>query len=88
MKLKIWAALLVVYIFWGSTYLAIRYAVETIPPFLMAGTRFLVAGFLLYGWRRLVGDTGPTRKQWGAAGEYAGNGRRGQYSGISSRAEP
>lgn len=67
MKLKIWAALLVVYIFWGSTYLAIRYAVETIPPFLMAGTRFLIAGSLLYGWRRLAGDTGPTRKQWAAA---------------------
>lgn len=67
MKLKIWAALLVVYIFWGSTYLAIRYAVETIPPFLMAGTRFLVAGSLLYGWRRLAGDTGPTRKQWVAS---------------------
>lgn len=67
MKLKIWAALLVVYIFWGSTYLAIRYAVETIPPFLMAGTRFLIAGSLLYGWRRLAGDIGPTRKQWAAA---------------------
>ena len=64
MKFKIWAALLVVYIFWGSTYLAIRFAVETIPPFLMAGTRFLVAGTLLYGWRRLAGDPAPTRKQW------------------------
>jgi drug/metabolite transporter (DMT)-like permease len=68
MKLKIWIALLVVYIFWGSTYLAIRYAVETIPPFLMAGTRFLVAGALLYAWRRLAGDPTPTRKQWLSAG--------------------
>jgi drug/metabolite transporter (DMT)-like permease len=68
MKVKIWIALLVVYIFWGSTYLAIRYAVETIPPFLMAGTRFLVAGALLYAWRRLAGDPAPTRKQWLAAG--------------------
>ena len=67
MKLKIWTALLVVYFFWGSTYLAIRYAVETIPPFLMAGTRFLVAGSLLYGWRRLVGDSKPTRKEWAAS---------------------
>jgi drug/metabolite transporter (DMT)-like permease len=64
MKFKIWAALLVVYIVWGSTYLAIRYAVETIPPFLMAGTRFLIAGTILYGWRRLAGDPAPTRKQW------------------------
>jgi drug/metabolite transporter (DMT)-like permease len=67
MKWKIWVALLVVYIFWGSTYLAIRFAVETIPPFLMAGTRFLIAGSLLYGWRRLAGDPGPTRKQWAAS---------------------
>lgn len=39
-----------VYLVWGSTYLAIRYAIETVPPFLMAGTRFLVAGALLLGW--------------------------------------
>ena len=38
----------IVYVVWGSTYLAIRIAIETIPPLLMAGTRFLVAGALLY----------------------------------------
>jgi drug/metabolite transporter (DMT)-like permease len=80
MKLKIWTAMVVVYIFWGSTYLAIRYAVETIPPFLMAGTRFLVAGSILYAWRRLAGDRGPTKKQWittaiiGALLLFGGNG--------------
>ena len=80
MKLKIWTAMVVVYIFWGSTYLAIRYAVETIPPFLMAGTRFLVAGSILYAWRRLAGDPGPTKKQWittaviGALLLFGGNG--------------
>jgi len=42
------AAFAAVYIFWGSTYLAIRYAIETIPPFLMAAIRFLVAGSILY----------------------------------------
>jgi drug/metabolite transporter (DMT)-like permease len=68
MKLKIWAAMLVVYIFWGSTYLAIRFAVETIPPFLMAGTRFLAAGAILFAWRRLAGDPAPTWKQWVASG--------------------
>jgi len=47
-KLKIWTALLLIYLIWGATYLAIRYAVETIPPFLMAGTRFLLAGIILY----------------------------------------
>ena len=64
MKLKIWIALVIVYIVWGGTYLAIRFAVETIPPFLMAGTRFLVAGLILYIWRRLAGDPAPDRGQW------------------------
>ena len=63
MKLKIWTALLLVYIIWGATYLGIRYAVETIPPFLMAGTRFLVAGTILTIWRRLAGDPAPTGGQ-------------------------
>lgn len=60
MKLRIWLALLSIYIIWGSTYLAIRFAVQTIPPFLMAATRFLVAGSILFGWRRLAGDPLPT----------------------------
>jgi drug/metabolite transporter (DMT)-like permease len=64
LKFKIWTALLLVYVIWGSTYLGIRYAVETIPPFLMAGTRFLVAGTVFYIWRRSVGDPAPTRGQW------------------------
>jgi drug/metabolite transporter (DMT)-like permease len=63
-KLKIWIALLTIYTVWGGTYLAIRYAVETIPPFLMAGTRFLLAGAILYIWRRSAGDPAPTRGQW------------------------
>jgi drug/metabolite transporter (DMT)-like permease len=64
LKFRIWAALLAIYIIWGSTYLAIRYAVETIPPFLMTGTRFLIAGIILYIWRRLAGDPAPTVPQW------------------------
>jgi len=67
MRLKIWLALAAVYIIWGSTYLAIRFAVETIPPFLMVGTRFLVAGAILYGFRRLRGDAPPLRVEWKAA---------------------
>lgn len=58
------AALAAVYIIWGSTYLAIRFAVETLPPFLMAAVRFLVAGGVLYGWRRAKGFPRPTRSQW------------------------
>jgi drug/metabolite transporter (DMT)-like permease len=63
-KLKIWIALLTVYIFWGGTYTAIHFAVQTIPPFLMAGTRYLLAGATLYVWRRLAGDPAPTPGQW------------------------
>jgi drug/metabolite transporter (DMT)-like permease len=66
MKTKIWLALLALYIVWGSTYLAIRFAVETLPPFFLAGLRFLVAGLILLTWRRLAGDPLPTRRQWGA----------------------
>jgi drug/metabolite transporter (DMT)-like permease len=47
------AAFAAVYIIWGSTYLAIKYAIETIPTFLMAGFRFTIAGGLLYLWARL-----------------------------------
>jgi drug/metabolite transporter (DMT)-like permease len=67
-KLKIWLALITVYITWSGTYLGMRFAVETIPPFLMAGTRFLISGALLYTWRRLAGDPAPTRRQWVQAG--------------------
>ncbi|WKZ47903.1 MAG: EamA family transporter [Anaerolineales bacterium] len=64
MKTKIWIALLALYIVWGSTYLAIRFAVETIPPFLHAGMRFLISGLILIAWRRAAGDEMPTRVQW------------------------
>jgi len=67
MKFRIWSALIAIYIIWGSTYLAIRFAVDTIPPFLMAATRFLVPGTLLYIWRRVAGDPIPTRGEWRAA---------------------
>jgi drug/metabolite transporter (DMT)-like permease len=64
MKTKTWIALLAIYIVWGSTYLGIRIAVETIPPFLMAATRFLLAGGMLFLWRRMAGDLTPTPRQW------------------------
>ena len=50
------AAFAAIYIFWGSTYLAIKYAIETLPPFLMAGSRFLIAGSILFLWARLAKD--------------------------------
>jgi drug/metabolite transporter (DMT)-like permease len=46
----IWLGLLVLYVVWGSTYLGIAIAVDTIPPFLMAATRFLIAGLVLLAW--------------------------------------
>ncbi|HMF49062.1 MAG TPA: EamA family transporter [Candidatus Saccharimonadales bacterium] len=58
--LAIWSALSVVYIIWGSTYLAIRFTVETMPPFLSAAARFTISGAFLYFWRRLSGDPAPT----------------------------
>ena len=61
------AAFAAVYVIWGSTYLAIRYAVETIPPFLMGGARFLISGILLYAFTRLRGSAAPTRAQWRSA---------------------
>ena len=47
-----------VYIIWGSTYIAIRYAIETLPPFLMAASRFLIAGSILFAWAKLNGNQG------------------------------
>jgi len=64
MKTKIWIALVALYIVWGSTYLAIRFAVESIPPFLSAGIRFFISGVILFIWQRGAGQSMPTRKQW------------------------
>ena len=66
-RLRVALALGAVYLVWGSTYLAIRFAVETLPPFLMAGTRFTIAGAVLYGWRRAAGHPRPSVAQWRAA---------------------
>lgn len=61
---KLWLALATVYVIWGSTYLAIRVAVETLPPFLMAGVRFLVAGAALYAFAARRGDAAGDRIGW------------------------
>jgi drug/metabolite transporter (DMT)-like permease len=63
-RARILAAFIAVYIVWGSTYLAIRYAVQTIPPFVMVGTRFIVSGVILYAWARWRGSPRPTSAQW------------------------
>src|SRR6266849_4394185 len=67
LRLRIALAFLSSYTIWGSTSLAIRFAVETFPPFLMAAIRFLIAGGVLYAWMRLRGAQRPTRANWKAA---------------------
>lgn len=64
---RLLAAFAAVYVVWGSTYLFIRFAVETLPPFVMAGARFAVAGAILYLWARLRGAPAPTRSEARAA---------------------
>lgn len=64
MKTKIWIALIILYIVWGSTYLGIKIAVETIPPFFHAGVRFLLSGIVLVLWQRAIGNDMPTKNQW------------------------
>jgi drug/metabolite transporter (DMT)-like permease len=61
-----------IYLIWGSTYLAIRFAVETIPPFLMLAARFGVAGLLLYAWLRLRGRPRPPAREWGGSAVVGG----------------
>lgn len=56
-----------VYVIWGSTYLAIRIAIETLPPFLMAGTRFLLAGVPFYFWARQASNEQPSWIHWKSA---------------------
>jgi drug/metabolite transporter (DMT)-like permease len=62
--MRVALALLAVYLVWGSTYLAMRVALETIPPFLMSGPRFVVAGALMYFVARLRGAPRPSRAEW------------------------
>ncbi len=66
-KLAIWAALLCTYLVWGSGYLANRFCLESLPPFLVAAFRFLVAGAILFAWRYAAGDRSPTYNQWRSA---------------------
>lgn len=66
-RAKLAGALGLVYVIWGSTYLAIRFAVETLPPLSMASVRFLIAGSLLMGWTLLRREAMPTPRQWRSA---------------------
>src|ERR1700761_328342 len=69
-----WVALVVVYVFWGGTYLGIRVGVETVPPLMLAGGRYLLAGLILFlialrnGPPELRAADRPTRSAWIACG--------------------
>ncbi|MGH7586694.1 MAG: EamA family transporter [Gemmatimonadales bacterium] len=67
MPLRVGLAFAVIYVVWGSTYLGILIALESLPPFLLAGARFLVAGSLLYGFARWRGAPMPSRAAWRGA---------------------
>jgi drug/metabolite transporter (DMT)-like permease len=64
---KIVLAFAIIYLVWGSTFLAIRVGVREVPPFLLAGMRFFAAGLVLYAWMRIQGTPSPTRREWFAA---------------------
>jgi len=71
-RARIVLAFAAVYVLWGSTYLAIRFGVETLPPFLMAGVRHLTAGLVLFLWLRLRGTPRPEARHWRAAAVVGG----------------
>lgn len=66
-RAKLLLAFGAVYFIWGSTYLAIRFAIETVPPFLVGGSRFLLAGVVMYAWLRMRGAARPSMAEWRSA---------------------
>lgn len=64
---KVLLAFSIIYFVWGSTFLAIRVGVREVPPFLLAGMRFLIAGGALYLWMRFRGTASPNLRQWFSA---------------------
>lgn len=67
LKYKIVLGFAAIYLIWGSTYLAIRFGVETMPPMLMTGLRFVTGGLILYFWMRSRGVERPHRRHWRSA---------------------
>jgi drug/metabolite transporter (DMT)-like permease len=63
---RVVAAFAAVYVLWGSTYLGIRFSIETLPPFMSQGIRFVLAGAVLYAWARLSRTPVPSLREWKA----------------------
>lgn len=68
---KVLLAFAIIYFVWGSTFLAIRIGVQEVPPFLLAGMRFLAGGIVLFAWLRARGTPAPSLRQWGSASVLA-----------------
>ena len=64
---KMLVAFAIIYFVWGSTFLAIRVGVREVPPFLLAGMRFLIAGVVLFLWMRFKGTPTPSLREWSSA---------------------
>jgi drug/metabolite transporter (DMT)-like permease len=64
---KVLLAFAIIYFVWGSTFLAIGVGVREVPPFLLAGLRFLIAGLVLFAWMRAKGTVSPTAREWFSA---------------------
>ncbi len=71
-QVKLLLAFTAIYFIWGSTYLAIEFSIETLPPYLMTGVRFFIAGVLLYAWARWRGAHKPTLTHWRSASLIGG----------------
>lgn len=67
-KLLVLAAFIALYLIWGSTYLGIRIGLKSIPPLFLVGSRFLVAGAILYLWCLAKGEKAPSLKKFGTIG--------------------
>src|ERR1051325_8513242 len=63
-RVRIIFAFAAIYVIWGSTYLAIFFAIQSIPPFLMAGARFFLAGLIMFAIARLQGPLKSTWSDW------------------------
>jgi drug/metabolite transporter (DMT)-like permease len=63
-RMRVFLSFFAIYVLWGTTFLAIRIAVEELPPLFAAGARFFTAGVVLYGFMRLRGEAAPARQQW------------------------
>src|SRR5215831_3242011 len=63
-RIRMFLSFFAIYVLWGTTFLAIRIAVEELPPLFAAGARFFTAGVLLYAFMRIRGEAKPTMIQW------------------------